>query len=159
MLTHSLCVCVHLWFVCCTQIDIVYLFLIASVKQNRPLHQEPGRIIATLAKFLRFVDSTASGWVHLQNLVVNACDLCSFDFANLSDWITFCCIHQQQKQKHLELLSFVAIVSRIPLLTLSVPVLLLAIWNCGKRNVSSIALCSYFCQTKMYINGKSFRSL
>lgn len=54
---YSLCVyvcvieCICGSFVALKSILFIYLFLIASVKQNRPLQQEPGRIIATSKSF------------------------------------------------------------------------------------------------------------
>lgn len=59
---------VYLWFVCCTlkSILFIYLFLIASVKQNRPLYQESGNYGDFEKFFLRFVDSTnISGILHI----------------------------------------------------------------------------------------------
>lgn len=87
MLTHSLCVGICGSFVALKSILFIYLFLIASVKQNRPLHQEPGQIIATSKSFCGLLIQPPV----VGTLTKPSCEcecmrsVCSSDFANLSD--------------------------------------------------------------------------
>lgn len=86
-----------LWLHCCTQIDFVYLFIFDCIRKLPELSTSSPQLLwlesFAVCWFKSHILYTSKHTEHTESTASTKAELL-FDFTNLSDWITFCCIHQ-----------------------------------------------------------------